>query len=125
MLSFASTSLRGGGDAGPPSRHARESNVTLERWQEAKGILAGARERPAEIGRAYLGGSCADPSLRREVESLLAAHENGNSSFLDPPASRRSPRPSRNELPAGSRLSHYEILAPKAFTSIALSPQTR
>jgi len=56
--------------------------MTAERWQEVKRVLADALERPPEQRRAYLDETCTDPSLRREVESLLAAHEQGNSKFV-------------------------------------------
>jgi hypothetical protein len=52
-----------------------------ERWQEVKKVLAGALERTPEERRAYLDLACAEPRLRREVESLIAAHERGDSSL--------------------------------------------
>jgi len=51
------------------------SNVTPERWQEVKKVLAGALERAPGERHAYLDQACAEPDLRREVESLIAAHE--------------------------------------------------
>jgi eukaryotic-like serine/threonine-protein kinase len=56
--------------------------MTPERWQEVKLLLAAALERPPEERRAYLDESCSDASMRREVESLIAAHEQGQSGFL-------------------------------------------
>ena len=53
--------------------------MTPERWQEVKRVLAGALERVPEERRAYLDQTCAEPSLRREVESLIAAHGQGDS----------------------------------------------
>ncbi len=49
---------------------------TKERWEEIKELFGAALERePAERG-AFLRDACAhDPSLQKEVESLLAAHE--------------------------------------------------
>jgi TolB-like protein/tetratricopeptide (TPR) repeat protein len=80
-------------------------SVTPERWQEVKKVLAGALERAPGERHAYLDQACAEPSLRREVESLIAAHEQTQSSFLAQPAT-----PAK-ELVIGSRLGPYEILA--------------
>ena len=60
--------------------------MTPERWQEMKEVLAGALERTPTERRAYLDQACADASLRREVESLIAANEQGDTSFLEQPA---------------------------------------
>ena len=47
--------------------------MTPERWQQIKGILAGALEQPNESSRvSYLRATCRDDTtLQREVESLL------------------------------------------------------
>ena len=80
-------------------------SVTPERWQEVKKVLAGALERTPGERHAYLDHACAEPDLRREVESLIAAHEQAQSSFLAQPAIQAK------ELAIGSRLGPYEILA--------------
>jgi serine/threonine protein kinase len=80
-------------------------NVTPERWQEVKKVLAGALERTPGERPAYLDRACPEPDLRREVESLIAAHEQAQSSFLNQPAVQAK------ELAIGSRLGPYEILA--------------
>jgi hypothetical protein len=59
--------------------------VTPERWQEMKKVLAGALERTPTERRAYLDRACADASLRREVESVIAANEQGDTSFMEQP----------------------------------------
>jgi serine/threonine protein kinase len=79
--------------------------VTPERWQEVKKVLAGALERKPEQRRVYLDEACTDPDLRREVETLIAAHEQGDSSFMDQPADHPGP------LPSGTKLGPYTILA--------------
>src|SRR2546427_3733566 len=85
-----------------PGRRA----VKPERWQEVKKVLAAALERePGERG-AYLDQACTEPLLRREVESLIAAHEQGESSFMEQPAIEHG------ALKRGTRLGPYEILAP-------------
>jgi eukaryotic-like serine/threonine-protein kinase len=80
------------------------NKVTQERWQDVKKVLAGALERPPGERRAYLDQACAEPSMRREVESLIAAHEQAQTNFLAEPAI-----PTK-ELSIGSRLGPYEVL---------------
>jgi eukaryotic-like serine/threonine-protein kinase len=84
------------------------THVTSERWQQVKKVLAEALEQKPEGRRDYLDQACADPSLRREVESLIAAHEQGDSSFMERPV---VVSPSSEALKSGSRLGNYEILA--------------
>ena len=79
--------------------------MTPERWQEVKKVLAGALERAPGERHAYLDHACAEPDLRREVESLIAAHEQARTNFLAQPAMQTK------ELAIGSRLGPYEILA--------------
>ena len=79
--------------------------MTQERWQEVKKVLARALERAPGERNAYLDQACAEPDLRREVESLIAAHEQAQSSFLAQPAIQAK------ELAIGSRLGPYEILS--------------
>ena len=79
--------------------------MTQEHWQEVKKVLAAALERAPGERHAYLDQTCAEADLRREVESLIAAHEQAQSSFLAQPALQPK------ELAIGSRLGPYEILA--------------
>jgi serine/threonine-protein kinase len=79
--------------------------LTPERWQEVKKVLAAALERPPGERQAYLDQACAEPDMRREVESLIAAHEGAQTTFLAQPAAQVE------ELAIGSRLGPYEILA--------------
>jgi serine/threonine-protein kinase len=79
--------------------------LTPERWQEVKKVLADALERAPAQRPAYLDQACPEPDLRREVESLIAAHEQGQSSFLTQPPVQAK------ELAIGSLLGPYEILA--------------
>jgi TolB-like protein/tetratricopeptide (TPR) repeat protein/predicted Ser/Thr protein kinase len=80
-------------------------SVTPERSKEVKKVLAGALERAPGERHAYLDQACAEADLRREVESLIAAHDQTQSSFLAQPAI-----PAK-ELAIGSRLGPYEILS--------------
>ena len=60
--------------------------MTAERWKEIKEIFACALERQAAERAAYLDTACAgDASLRREVESLLASHQQAGE-FIETPA---------------------------------------
>ena len=59
--------------------------MTLERWQGGEEGV-GALEKVPEERRVYLDQACTKPDLRREVESLIAAHEQGDSNFMEQPA---------------------------------------
>lgn len=78
--------------------------MTPERWQEIQRLLAAALERtPTERG-PFLDQACTDPDLRREVESLIAAHEQAHT------VSSSTPPIPLAELAPGSRIGTYEIL---------------
>lgn len=50
--------------------------MTAEEWREVKAVLRQAMNIPEAERRVFMDTACADqPALRREVESLLAAHE--------------------------------------------------
>ena len=56
-----------------------------ELWQQVKQILSEIRELPPEARAAHLDETCdGDPELRREIETLLAAHQDALA-FLDRP----------------------------------------
>jgi serine/threonine protein kinase/tetratricopeptide (TPR) repeat protein len=82
------------------------AQVTPDTWQRVKDVLAGALEREPGDRPAYLDHACAEPSLRKEVESLLASDEKGESDFLEPTAM------ATGALESGAMLGSYEILAP-------------
>ncbi len=79
--------------------------MTPEQWQQVKDVLASALEQPLHQRDAYLSQACPDPTLRRELESLIAAHEKGDASFM---------RSSLNfeVVRTGAKLGPYEILGP-------------
>jgi serine/threonine protein kinase/tetratricopeptide (TPR) repeat protein len=79
--------------------------VTPERWQEVKKILAAALEQPPGERRAYLDRACAEPDVRREVEALIAAHDQADDSFMERPVTT-----SKEELKSGAKLGPYHIL---------------
>ena len=80
--------------------------MTPDIWQRVKEVLAGALEREPGDRPAYLDHACAEQSLRKEVESLIASHEQGGSGFLEPAAMESG------ALKCGAMLGSYEILAP-------------
>jgi serine/threonine protein kinase len=60
--------------------------VTPERWARVRDIFDAALKRSALDRGAFLDDACAgDPELRREVGSLLAAHD-GAADFIESPA---------------------------------------
>lgn len=60
--------------------------MTPERWKQVTDLFHAALERDASERAAFLASATTgDPDLRREVESLLAAHSS-SSGFLDTPA---------------------------------------
>jgi serine/threonine protein kinase len=68
-------------------------------WQHIRSLFHEAFERSPEERTRFLEQQCAgDEALRREVESLLAAHENAGR-FLD-----RAPMPLVRDVVAGARL---------------------
>ncbi len=80
--------------------------MNSERWQEVKKVLEVALEREPAERDEYLDKACADPSLRREVESLIAAHNHAGSSFMESSPVKSEP------LVPGAKLGPYEIVAP-------------
>ncbi|MFZ1203697.1 MAG: protein kinase [Candidatus Acidiferrales bacterium] len=80
--------------------------MTPERWQQVKNLLADALEKAPEERRAYLDRACAEPEMRREVESLIAAHEREGTTFVDDAA-----EPPGAALASGTRIGAYEIIA--------------
>jgi serine/threonine protein kinase len=78
--------------------------MTPERWQQVKEVLNGALHVGGEERAAFLGRACqTDPSLRIEVDALLASAPGVTEEFL------KSAPPHRMHLAKGSRLGPYEI----------------
>ena len=78
--------------------------MTPERWQQVKELLAAALEKAPEQRRAYLDQVCNEPEMRREVESLIAAHEREGTTFVDDFSLA-------TVLESGARIGTYEIVA--------------
>src|SRR5262249_5750712 len=84
--------------------------LTSERWRQVKEIFQAAVELPAAEREAYLAGACeGDPSLRTEIESLIAAHEEPGS-FLGDPAFDLAAESAVDAL-LGKSLGRYRILS--------------
>ena len=89
--------------------------MNAEQWREVKSVLQQAMQTPLAQRRAFVEAACADqPALQREVESLLASHDEEEASG-DPlgsvmqaglrtvgrPAGKRSDDTLRERLQAG------------------------
>jgi eukaryotic-like serine/threonine-protein kinase len=88
--------------------------MTPERWQQVKNLFHSALERESNDRALFLEEACAgDVLLRREVESLIASHEQSGG-FIDSPAYEVGAElltEDQAETLVGQRLAHYEILA--------------
>ena len=91
--------------------------MTPERWRQITGVFHAARERDPARRDAFVADACReDPTLRQEVEAMLAGHDNAGP-FGDTPlfvsASQLEPGSSRvRQLAPGSHLGPYRILGP-------------
>ena len=60
--------------------------MTGEEWQRIRPILEAALELDPGERSSYLDRECSDASQRRELESLIAAHEQAETGVLAGPA---------------------------------------
>jgi eukaryotic-like serine/threonine-protein kinase len=88
--------------------------MTPEQWQRVKGVFQAAAERDPGQRAAFLDQVCGgDPSLRAEVEALLASDQQA-ASFIEAPVFEVAPEllaDDRAVLPAGQAIGHYQILS--------------
>ena len=86
--------------------------MTPEQWQRVRPILESALELEPTSRSAFLDGACADSLLRREVGSLINAHEQAGTDVLKPGSAVRldSEDEARFRLLPGKRIGIYEIL---------------
>ncbi len=88
--------------------------MTPERWQRIQDVLADAIDTPVHERTALLDVRCdSDPALRREVESLLLAHESAG--VVDELAAGVKPPDAwKADLPewVGRRIAQYVVQAP-------------
>lgn len=82
------------------------------RWARVRALLEEVVDRPPDVRRAYLVEACrSDSDVRREVESLLRAHD-AAAGFLEheePPGGKES---ADSALAPGTRLGAYELESP-------------
>jgi len=86
--------------------------MTPEQWQRVRPILESALELDPVGRSAFLDQACADRTLRDEVESLIASHEQAGTEVLNPASSPtlNLDEETRFRLPPGKRIGAYEIL---------------
>src|SRR5260370_17460188 len=86
--------------------------MTPEEWQRGRPILESALELDPASRASFLDGVCVDSLVRREVESLIASHEQAGTHALHPGAlpSLNLEEETRFRLPSGKRIGAYEIL---------------
>jgi eukaryotic-like serine/threonine-protein kinase len=86
--------------------------MTPERWQQIKQVFQAAIERDRQERAAFLENACgADQELRREVESLIVAHELP-SNVIDKPLPQITAtllEPTQLQPLIGMKLGHYKI----------------
>jgi TolB-like protein/predicted Ser/Thr protein kinase len=88
--------------------------MTPVRWRQIRELLDRALRLEGAERSAFLDEQCSsDPSLRREVEKLLAAEQELPSSFLDSPGAAVAPAfvstTSSSVLAAGTKLGPYTL----------------
>ena len=89
-----------------------------ERWQQLDQLFHSALQLEPRERSAFLDEVCAgDEALRKQVEALLAAHEEAGS-FIESPAMEVEARGvaadqggAKTELPVGETVSHYRIIS--------------
>lgn len=86
--------------------------MTPEQWQRVRPILESALELDPASRASFLDGACANSSLRWEVESLIAAHEQAGTEVMNPVSSPclNLDEETRFRLQSGRRIGAYEIL---------------
>jgi len=88
--------------------------MTPERWLQIDQLFHAALERDVEQRDAFLRDVCKDDeSLRREVVSLLEAHEDANS-FIRTPATDIAAEllaVRKTQLKRGQHVGHYEVVS--------------
>jgi len=89
------------------------TGAPTERWRQVEELLAAALDREPAAREKFLDAACAgDSNLRREVESLLAAHErSGALDRLAPEvASITAELRGASAMLAGRTIGHYQVV---------------
>jgi serine/threonine protein kinase/Tol biopolymer transport system component len=85
--------------------------MTPERWQHVKALLQAALERKPVERTPFLDEACAnDPSLRAEVQSLLASFEQAGGFIESPAVEVMAESLTNGVLAVGSSFGPYQIL---------------
>jgi serine/threonine-protein kinase len=86
--------------------------VSPERFARVRAIFEAALDVPVRDRGVFVGGACVgDPTLRREVEAMLAADATGNALLDRPLSTPSSSAPEEGRFPAGTVLAgRYRIL---------------
>lgn len=86
--------------------------MTSEKWQRVRPILESALELDPAGRSAFLDQACPDRTMRNEVESLIAFHEQAGTDVLNPASSPilKPDEETQFRLPPGKRVAAYEIL---------------
>jgi eukaryotic-like serine/threonine-protein kinase len=87
--------------------------MTPERWQQIDKLLEQALEQEPVRRNLFLDRACSgDDELRREVETLLAAHDRGGGLLSSPAVVTATQKPADSPQSLfGQSLSHYQILS--------------
>jgi len=87
------------------------NRMSPERWQQVRALFDQASSLALDERNAYLDQACAsDADLRREVDSLLLAHQDAGTEFLNTPAIDLAPRQQKAPSRVGRRIGAYNIL---------------
>ena len=87
--------------------------MTPERWQQIDKLLEETLEQEPDRRGMFLDEACAeDKELRREVESLLSAHQQAGGALSSPPLAVTTLKPSDSlQSLIGQRIGHYQIVS--------------
>jgi serine/threonine protein kinase/Tol biopolymer transport system component len=88
--------------------------MTPERWQHIEKLYYAALERDATERAGFLDGACGgDEEVRREVESLLASHEQAGELLVSPAVEVAAKMVAKDHTASavGRRVGHYRILS--------------
>src|SRR5207342_2580211 len=92
-----------------PGNQLRKSRVTSERWKQVEALFEQTLDAP-EAERTEFLQAIDDAELRREVESLLQAHQEAGS-FLDEPDHFFSSEPFEvDTLSSGQVIDRYRVI---------------
>jgi len=85
--------------------------MTPERWQEVKQNFQSAIERPPDERDPFLARACQDnPTLRSEVESLIASHDQAGDSIEAMAAEAATEVLADDRAIVGKQIGHYQVL---------------